>query len=294
LPAIALGPVYANGMMPIRWYHDLDCVDDVAFADTMTIENGLDHAYNKGISRGKQLHVEELDNSYDRGYNHGKLIQAAHINGAFAAGRLQQQQASIHRSSSCVSTVRALSAIRCSVMTTITEESTPAISVEVPQSSSAGDLSEQNMSKPSDINVADLSYISPSQLEQRIHDPYFSDADNDNLLPFTVNVCCQTVGRNLMTASNGNVQALYGLSSRIASTKMLIMIQTFKLGRPHLYLSTRYPRYFSMMLDNYVSFRSQVIPYLSPGGLCHNLPPVVYHSSIHHTLRPLTPGGCLS
>ncbi len=49
LPAILIGPVYANGMTPIRWYHDLDCVDDVAFADTMTIENGLDYAYNKGI-----------------------------------------------------------------------------------------------------------------------------------------------------------------------------------------------------------------------------------------------------
>jgi hypothetical protein len=133
LPAIAIGPVYANSMTPIRWYHDLDCVDDVAFADTMTIEHGLGYAYNKGISRGKQIHDEELDNSYDRGYNHGKPIQAAQINGAFAAGRLQGEQASINRSSSCVSTVRALSAIRCSVMTPINEESTPTISDEVPR-----------------------------------------------------------------------------------------------------------------------------------------------------------------
>ncbi len=90
IPAIAIGPVYANGMIPIRWYHDLDCVNDVTFADSMTIEDGLDYAYNKGISCGKEIHDEELDNSYDRGYNHCKLIQAAHINGAFAAGRLQQ------------------------------------------------------------------------------------------------------------------------------------------------------------------------------------------------------------
>jgi hypothetical protein len=114
------------------------------------------------------------------------------------------------------------------------------------------------MRKPSDINVADLSYISPSQLEQRIHDPYFSDADNDNLLPFTVNVCC---------------------------------------AQPDD--SEQWKRTSAIWLEledciNEDADHDSNFTYFTLGGLCHNLPPVVYHSSIHHTLRPLTPGGCLS
>jgi len=93
LPAIIIGPQFNDGFHPIRfWQDDPDFTYIVHPNDICSLRKIYDHAYQDGKHDGQKLRYDELQQSFDDGYNRGKTIQAAQIDGAFEAGRLQEQK----------------------------------------------------------------------------------------------------------------------------------------------------------------------------------------------------------
>ena len=93
LPAIIIGPQFNDGFHPIHFWQDYpDFTYIVDPNDICSLRKIYNHAYHDGKHDGQKLRYDELQQSFDNGYNRGKTIQAAQINGAFEAGRLQEQK----------------------------------------------------------------------------------------------------------------------------------------------------------------------------------------------------------
>ena len=60
LPGIIMGPPSSNGTMPIRfWQNFPEFTYEVEPRDIMTLLDGFDYAYHKGIKSGQQIRHEE-------------------------------------------------------------------------------------------------------------------------------------------------------------------------------------------------------------------------------------------
>ena len=145
LHGIIMGPSNSNGTTPVHFWQDFpNILFEVEPRDIMTLLDGFEYAYHKGIKRGQQIRHEELCNSYDCGFENGKKMQAAQIEGAYIAGRLQVQKeynstpvTPVNR----ISTVRAYSAIQKSVQEEIHKELSIITEVLHPADSTpAGDI----------------------------------------------------------------------------------------------------------------------------------------------------------